>query len=178
MCDDCWVSTNTPKRAEGKMTPWRFESGGFGRKIVRLFFLFFFSLWLAFHPNISEDANRQTDKKAKRYADALVDPKKKCFLRVLSSPLTVSPYYVQSSKEQGRSNKALGAFSLSLTFHAHFSLQTARQSWTQAMPWVSPLCITLYLHASKCLLAVVKHVALMCPSAWGGKTDIYSSFQR
>lgn len=136
MCDNCCVSTNTRKRTEGKMTPWRFESGGFGRKIVRLFFSFFFSLWLAIHLNISEDANRQTDKKAKRYADVLVDPKKKkkCFLRVLSSPLTVSPYYVQLSKEQGRSNKALGAFSLSLTFRAHFSLQTTRESWTQAMP--------------------------------------------
>lgn len=87
MCDNCCVSTNTRKRTEGKMTPWRFESGGFGRKIVRLFFSFFFSLWLAIHPNISEDANRQTDKKGKRYADVLVDPKKK------KKVLSASPFF-------------------------------------------------------------------------------------
>lgn len=76
MCDNCCVSTNTRKSIEGKMTPWRFESGGFGRKIVRLFSSFF-SLRLAFRPNISEDANRRADKKAKMNADALVDQKKK-----------------------------------------------------------------------------------------------------
>lgn len=81
------------------------------------------------------------------------------------------------------------AFLLSTTVDAHFSLRTAHESWAQMMPkylycaYCTSICMPLNVFFSSARivnqrgLAVPKHVALMCPSAWGGKTDTYKTSQ-